>query len=158
MAAFHSPSNISNFKTSNNQNMSHNLYSNETGIYISKHPSVTLPTDPFLDVVSRIFSHKHAGQTALVDASSGLSIPYSELQPLLKSVASGLHQMGVAKGDVVLILLPNSIYYPIILLAVLYLGAIVTTMNPLSSFSEVKKQTACLNTRLAFTVIERARN
>ncbi|XP_076948906.1 4-coumarate--CoA ligase-like 6 [Bidens hawaiensis] len=156
MADYHSSSNISYFKTSNNKNMSHNLYSNETGIYISKHPSVTLPPDPFLDVVSRIFSHKHAGQTALVDATSGSSIPYSELQPLVKSVASGLHQMGVAKGDVVLILLPNSIYYPIILLAVLYLGAIVTTMNPLSSFSEVKKQTVCLNTRIAFTVIDRA--
>ncbi|KAL8238948.1 hypothetical protein R6Q59_015515 [Mikania micrantha] len=76
---------------------------------------------------------------------------------MVKLMANGLHhQLGVSKGDVVLILLPNSIYYPIILLGVLYLGAVVTTMNPLSSFSEVKKQTLGLHASVAFTVLDRA--
>lgn len=63
--------------------------------------------------------------------------------------------MGVSKGDVVLILLPNSIYYPVILLGVLYLGAVVTTMNPFSSFSEIKKQTLGLHVNVGFTLIHR---
>ncbi|KAI7752533.1 hypothetical protein M8C21_015884 [Ambrosia artemisiifolia] len=133
---------IVNLQPSNNQSHPRNWYSNTTGVYSSRHPSVTLPQEPFLDVVSHVFSHKHNGTTALIDAASGFSIPYSKLQPLVKSLASGLHHsLGVSKGDVVLILLPNSVYYPVILLGVLYLGAVVTTMNPFSSFSEVKKQT-----------------
>ncbi|KAI3703550.1 hypothetical protein L1987_73703 [Smallanthus sonchifolius] len=146
---FHSPSTKPCFSTSN-------LYSDKTGVYNSTHSPIPLPTAPFLDVVSRVFSHKHDGETALVDAASGSSISYSELQLLVKSVASGLHrQFGVSKGDVVLILLPNSVYYPVILLGVLYLGAVVTTMNPLSSFSEVKKQTLGVHASLAFTVVDR---
>ncbi|XP_052211014.1 4-coumarate--CoA ligase-like 6 isoform X2 [Diospyros lotus] len=130
-------------------------FSPETGIYKSKHPSIHLPSDPFLDVVSFIFSRAHQGVSALIDSSSGYSISYTELYPLVKSMASGLRQMGVSQGDVVLILLPNSVYFPIIFLGVVYLGAIVTTMNPLCSFSEVKKQTLDCNVSLAFTLGDR---
>uniref|UniRef100_A0A5B6YTS5 4-coumarate--CoA ligase n=1 Tax=Davidia involucrata TaxID=16924 RepID=A0A5B6YTS5_DAVIN len=130
-------------------------YSSETGIYHSKHPPIHLPSDPLLDIVSFIFSHKHNGVSALIDSSSGSSISYSELYPLVKSMASGLHQMGVKQGDVVLVLLPNSIYFPIIFLGVLYVGAIVTAMNPLSSLIEIKKQTLECNVTSAFTILEK---
>jgi 4-coumarate--CoA ligase len=66
-------------------------------------------------------------------------------------MASGLHKMGISQGDVVLLLLPNSIYYPIVFFAVLYIGAVVTTMNPLSSVAELKKQISDCNACLAFT-------
>jgi 4-coumarate--CoA ligase len=129
-------------------------YSPETGIYCSKHPSVELPSDPCLDVVSFVFSHQHNGVSALIDSLSGSSISYPELFPLVKSMASGLHNAGISKGDVILILLPNSVYYPIVFMGVLYLGAIVTTMNPLSSVLEIKKQITDCNVCLAFTVPE----
>ncbi|OMO87814.1 AMP-dependent synthetase/ligase [Corchorus capsularis] len=129
-------------------------YSPETGIYTSKHASVSIPTDPYLDVVSFIFSHQHQGVTAFIDSSSGYSISYSKLLPLVQSMASGLHHLGVSKGDVVLLLLPNSLHYPIIFFSVLYLGAIVTPMNPLSSMSEIKKQIADSNVCFAFTLLE----
>ncbi|KAB1216131.1 4-coumarate--CoA ligase-like 6 [Morella rubra] len=127
-------------------------YSSETGIYSSKHPVVELPSDPFLDVASFIFSHQHHGVSALIDSSSGSSISYPELYHFIKSMAFGLHNMGVSQGNVVLIMLPNSIYFPIVFLGVLYLGATVTTMNPLSSVLEIKKQTSDCNVGLAFTV------
>nr|QQH14890.1 4-coumarate-CoA ligase-like 6 [Cirsium japonicum] len=146
----------SNFEPSHNQSMAHNWYSDESGVYSSRHPRITLPSDPFYDVVSCVFSHKHNGKTALIDAETGVSISYTELQPLVKSMASGLHHLGVSKGDVVLILLPNSIYYPIVFLGVLYLGAVVTPMNPLSSFSEIKKQTLGSHVSFAFTLHDRA--
>lgn len=66
-------------------------------------------------------------------------------------MASGLHKMGISQGDVVLLLLPNSIYYPIVFFGVLYIGAVVTTMNPLSSVVELKKQISDCNACLAFT-------
>ncbi|KAI7733518.1 hypothetical protein M8C21_027322 [Ambrosia artemisiifolia] len=131
-------------------------YSLETGIYNSKHSARALPSNPFVDVVSYIFSHNHNGETSLIDASTGYSLSYSQLQPLVKSMASGLHhQMGVSKGDVVLLLLPNSIHFHIVFLGILYLGGVVTTMNPLSSVSEIKKQTTQCNVTLAFTLSTR---
>ncbi|KAH7855968.1 hypothetical protein Vadar_031123 [Vaccinium darrowii] len=135
-----------------NNNKYSNWYSPETGIYQSKHPPVNLPKHPFLDVVSHIFSQHHHGVSALIDSTSGHTIPYSHLYPLVKSMASSLHQMGISQGDVVLILLPNSVYFPIIVFGVLYLGAIVTTMNPLSTLSEIKKQALDSKAILAFTL------
>ncbi|KNA24856.1 hypothetical protein SOVF_011700 [Spinacia oleracea] len=143
-----------------NPDFDYSWYSPETGIYSSKHPKIHLPENPFLDVVTHIFSllnNNGGGNSVLVDSSSGYSIPYSELFPLVKSMACGLHQMGISKGDVVLILLPNSVYLPIIILGVVYLGAIVTPMNPLSSFSEAKQQTLCCHAKLAFTLAENTR-
>nr|GMC85838.1 4-coumarate--CoA ligase-like 6 [Ipomoea batatas] len=130
-------------------------FSVETGICKSTHPPVHLPSDSFLDVVSFIFSHKHGGVSALVDSQSGVSISYSELRSLVKSTAAALHQMDVSQGDVVMILLPNSIYFPVVLLGVLSLGAVVTTANPLSSLVEIKKQVSECNVRLVFTTLER---
>ncbi|XP_050377411.1 4-coumarate--CoA ligase-like 6 [Argentina anserina] len=129
-------------------------FSPDTGIYRSIHPNVNLPTDPFLDVVSFILSHSHNGVSALIDSSSGFSISYPKFYSLVKSMASGLHKMGVSQGDVVLLLLPNSVYYPIVFLGVLYIGAVVTTMNPLSSVVEVSKQIKDSNACFAFTGLE----
>ncbi|RVW89540.1 4-coumarate--CoA ligase-like 6 [Vitis vinifera] len=129
-------------------------FSPETGIYSSTYPSLPIPSDPHLDIVSFIFSKNHNGVSALTDYSSGFSISYSQLHPLVKSMASGLHQMGFSQGDVILLLLPNSIYFPVIFLAVLSLGGIATTMNPLSSLTEIRKQTVGCSLSLAFTVPE----
>ncbi|KAK4435522.1 4-coumarate--CoA ligase-like 6 [Sesamum alatum] len=130
-------------------------YSPETGVYQSKHPPVNLPSEPFLDVVSFIFSQKHDGVNALVDSSSGFSVSYSELFTLVKSVASGLHHMGVKQGDVILFLLPNSVCFPIVFLGALSVGAIVTPMNPLSSLLEIKRQVLDSNASLVFSVLDR---
>ncbi|XP_048230502.1 4-coumarate--CoA ligase-like 6 isoform X2 [Ricinus communis] len=143
-------------KPDNNNNNNPEWYCPQTGIYTSKHPTVSLPTDPFLDVVSFIFSHKHNGVTAFIDSFSGFSIPYSDLFPLVNSMASGLQNMGLKQGDVVLLLLPNSIYFPILFLGVLYLGAVVTTMNPLSTSLEIEKQISNCNACIAFSVLEKA--
>ena len=62
--------------------------------------------------------------------------------------------MGVSQGDVVLLLLPNIVYYPIVFLGALYIGAVVTSMNPLSSEVEIKKQTKDSNACFAFTGYE----
>nr|QTO31277.1 4-coumarate-CoA ligase [Ocimum kilimandscharicum] len=130
-------------------------YCPETGIYSSKYPSISLPSDPFLDVVSFIFSHEHDGLHALVDSASGLSVPYSKLLPLVKSMAAGLHHLGVKQGDVILILLPNSVCFPLILLGALSVGAVVTTLNPLSSLLEIRKQVLDSNASLVFSGIGR---
>lgn len=137
--------------TNFSNNCRSNWFSSETGIYSSRHKSIQLSSNPFIDVVSLIFSHKHKGVLALIDSSSGFSISYSELHQMVKSIASGLHKIGISKGDVVLFLLPNTIYFPVLFLGVLSVGAIATAMNPLSSLQEVKKQMNECNVTLALT-------
>ncbi|XP_019152880.1 PREDICTED: 4-coumarate--CoA ligase-like 6 isoform X1 [Ipomoea nil] len=133
-------------------------YSAETGIYRSLHPSVQLPSHPFLDVVSFIFSHNHGGVSALVDSQSGFSLSYPEFHSLVNSTAAALHRMGVSQGDVALLLLPNSIYFPVIFLGLLSVGAVAATMNPLSTLAEIKKQAFDCNVRLAFATPDRVQN
>lgn len=144
----------SSHENKKNPDVHDSCYNPETGIYSSKNPKIQLPENPFLDVVTHIFSYTNNGTSVLIDSSSGYSIPFSHLFSLVKSISFGLHEMGFSQGDVALILLPNSIYLPLIFLGVLYLGGIVTPMNPLSSFSEVKKQTLGCHATMAFTIGE----
>ncbi|CAL1399536.1 unnamed protein product [Linum trigynum] len=136
-----------------------------TGIYSSPHAAVALPADPLLDLVSFIFSHcRHndapntssSSAVALLDSASGHSISYQDLFPLVKSTASALHKLGIRNGDVVLLLLPNSIYFPVAFLAVLYSGAVVTPMNPLATVVEIEKRIADCGVRFGFASPERA--
>ncbi|CAN1193940.1 4-coumarate--CoA ligase-like 6 [Linum perenne] len=136
-------------------------FSSDTGIYTSTHPAVSLPTDTFLDLTSFIFSHHRrppftTSLTAILDSSSSHSISYNDLFPLVKSLASYLHKSGLRKGHVVLLLLPNSIYFPVIFLAVLYIGAVVTTINPLATVPEIKTRIADCGACFAFASHDRA--
>ncbi|KAL1224751.1 4-coumarate--CoA ligase-like 6 [Cardamine amara subsp. amara] len=130
-------------------------FSPKTGIYTSKFPSVNLPVNPNLDAVTALFSYRHDGDAALVDSLTGFSISHIELQIMVQSMAAGIcHDLGVQQGDVVSLVLPNSVYFPLIFLSLISLGAIVTTMNPSSSLGEIKKQVSECNVGLAFTSTE----
>ncbi|CAI0418740.1 unnamed protein product [Linum tenue] len=136
----------------------------ETGIYRSPHAAVALPADPLLDLVSFIFSHRRrdaphtssSSAVALLDSASGDSITYQDLFPLVKSTASALQKSGIRHGDAVLLVLPNSIHFPVVFLAVLYAGAVVTTMNPLATVVEIQKRIADCGVRLGLAAQERA--
>ncbi|KAJ7942591.1 4-coumarate--CoA ligase-like [Quillaja saponaria] len=69
-------------------------------------------------------------------------------------MASGLHKMSVSKSDVVLLLLPNSIYYPIIFLGILYLGSSCYNHESSLYYPEIKKQ-LLIPRFLAFTLSEK---
>ncbi|KAF8026261.1 hypothetical protein BT93_F2923 [Corymbia citriodora subsp. variegata] len=117
----------------------------------SKRRPIPLPPNPFLDVTTFISSHSHRGSTALIDASSGLHVSFPELWRSVDSLASRLSASGIRKGDVVLLLSPNSISFPVVCLAVMSLGAVITTTNPLNTASEIAKQIADSKPVLAFT-------
>ncbi|CAM6096361.1 unnamed protein product [Calypogeia fissa] len=111
------------------------------GVYYSKRQPVSIPNGPYLDFTSFTFrSGKYLDRVALVDAPTGKSLSYRDLRQQVKSVASGLADLGVKKGDVVMILSPNSIQYPVLLLAITSIGAVVTAVNPLNTTKEVVVQ------------------
>ncbi|RME23759.1 MAG: long-chain fatty acid--CoA ligase [Deltaproteobacteria bacterium] len=70
----------------------------------------------------------------------GHSYTYRQLRRWVDSFATALSQLGVNKGDVVGLRMPNSVHYVIAYYAALKLGAIVTANNPLYKAGEIEHQ------------------
>ncbi|CAH2036721.1 unnamed protein product [Thlaspi arvense] len=120
--------------------------------FYTKRKPLSLPANPSLDVTTFISSQPHRGTTAFIDAATGHRISFSDLWRAVDRVADCLHHdIGIRRGDVVLILSPNSVYIPIVCLSVMSLGAVVTTANTLNTAGEISRQIADSNPTLAFT-------
>nr|AGW27194.1 4-coumarate:coenzyme A ligase 4 [Salvia miltiorrhiza] len=121
--------------------------------FYSKRKPIPLPANQSLDVTTFISSRAHHGEVAFIDAASGRSLTFAELWRAVDAVSTSLSSdFGIRKGHVILLLTPNSIYFPIVCLAVMSLGAIITTTNPLNTAREIAKQIADSKPSLAFTV------
>ncbi|RZC55016.1 hypothetical protein C5167_013863 [Papaver somniferum] len=121
-------------------------------IFYSKRKQLLLPCNENLDITTFLSSKVHRGKTAYIDSSTGKSLTFSQLWKAVDSVSSFLSvDLKIRKGDVILILSPNSIFFPVICLSVMSLGAIITTTNPLNTPQEIDKQIADSNPILAFT-------
>jgi 4-coumarate--CoA ligase len=132
------------------------FYSAATGVYSSTHPPLALPADPSLSLVTHLFATAglpvvpgsnmsiittHPDSPCLVDAATSHAVSRADLGRLVSSLAAGLRRRHrLRKGDVVLLLLPNSVAFPVAFLAVLAAGAVATTMNPSSAAAEIAER------------------
>ena len=73
-------------------------------------------------------------------------LTYAELNDNVEKLSSGLHEMGLKKGDMIGVILPNMPEYVYLLFACTKLGIIPVNINPLYTFNEIK--TVVQNTRL----------
>ena len=62
---------------------------------------------------------------------TGKSLTFRQLLEDINTVADALWNLGVRKGDVVLIFSTNAIETPVITYALLKIGAVMTACNPL---------------------------
>ncbi|CAI8592405.1 unnamed protein product [Vicia faba] len=126
------------------------------GIYRSLRPSLTLPKNPNLSLVTHLFNNVASSQTktALIDADSNQTLTFAQLKALTVKLSRALFNTGVKKTDVVLFLAPNSYLYPVLFLAVTSIGAIASTVNPAYTSAEVSKQAKDSNPKLIITVAE----
>ncbi|BAJ32991.1 MULTISPECIES: AMP-binding protein [Kitasatospora] len=83
---------------------------------------------------------EHADRPALVDGLTGRSVSYRELDAGSRRLAAGLAAAGVAQGDVVALLCPNSLAYPLAFYGTTRTGATVTPVNPLATAAELAGQ------------------
>ncbi|KAI3470524.1 hypothetical protein Pfo_027187 [Paulownia fortunei] len=138
-------------------------FNSQTGIYhsllqLTEHQKI--PAQPNLDIATYVLSHfpppeQAETRVALIDSATGHRVTYAHLHRSITSLAAGLyHGLGVRKGDVVFILSPNSLLYPIICLAVLFIGAVITTANPLNTELEIAKQVRDSGAKLAISAPE----
>ncbi|KAL6907694.1 hypothetical protein ACP4OV_002733 [Aristida adscensionis] len=131
-------------------------YCAATRSFRSKRAPVPLPAAPDLDVVTFLASRRHAGVVALVDAATGRRTTFAELWRAVAGAASALAAppLSLRKGQVALILSPNSVHFPVAALAAMSLGVVLTTANPLNTDAEIAKQVADARPVLAFTTRE----
>jgi acyl-CoA synthetase (AMP-forming)/AMP-acid ligase II len=107
----------------------------------SPHPDVAIPA---------VSLHEHVlggaaargDKPALIDGTTGAVTTYAELAERVRAVAAGLAELGIRQGDAVGLLAPNSVDWPVAFHAVIALGGIVTSINPLLTPDEIGKQLA----------------
>ena len=72
--------------------------------------------------------------------SIGTEMKNERLDRLVKAFAGYLQSQGIKKGDRVAIMLPNILQYPVVLFAILRIGAVVVNVNPLYTARELNHQ------------------
>jgi acyl-CoA synthetase (AMP-forming)/AMP-acid ligase II len=119
--------------------------------YRSPYPDITVPDVNLFDQVFRHAATK-PDAIAMADGLTGRTITYGSLLEQIRQTAAGLAARGIRKGDVVSLWSPNVPEWPIVFFAVVKLGAIVHTSNPVSTPEELSFQLKDGDAKMLFTV------
>jgi acyl-CoA synthetase (AMP-forming)/AMP-acid ligase II len=119
--------------------------------YRSPYPDITVPN---ISLIEQVFSNavKTPDAIAMADGLTGRTISYGALLEQIRRTAAGLAARGIKKGDVVSLWSPNVPEWPVVFFAVVKLGAIVHTSNPVSTPEELSFQLNDGNAKMLFTV------
>ncbi len=98
------------------------------------------PAVPEHSLADYIESHARAHGSCTAIEYLGVSISYAALDRLANQLANGLAGLGVGKGDVIGVHLPNTPQYLITLVAAAKLGAALSGVSPLLTPAEVIHQ------------------
>lgn len=121
-----------------------------THIFKSKLPDIPLPNNLLLHEYCFLKLPDVAHRTCLISAAR--SYTYADTHGASRKVAAGMSKLGIQKGDVVMILLPNSPEFVFTFMALSMLGAVATTANPSYTAAELSKQLAVSNAKLVVTL------
>ena len=91
---------------------------------------------------------------AVIDAPTGRTLSYRELNDQVRRVAAGLRARGVAKGDVLALCSPNGPEFVVTYYAAASAGAAITTVNPVVTSSEMAAQLTAAGARWLVTTPE----
>src|SRR5215210_3711782 len=115
-------------------------------VFRSPFPDVQVPEVSLTEYVLGGAAQR-GDKPALIDGATGAVTTYAELAGDVAAVAAGLAAEGIGPGDAVGLLAPNSPAWPVAYHAVISLGAIVTSINPLLTRDEIAKQLRDANAR-----------
>ncbi|KAM7280445.1 hypothetical protein ACFE04_007579 [Oxalis oulophora] len=127
-----------------NKNDSKTGFNSVTKTFHSLRPSLNLP--PYSTSLSSatyafsLRSNSPPSTPALIDASTGQHISYTEFTHRVSSLAFHLQStFKLSKGDVALIVTPNSIRVPILYFALLSINVVASPINPISTDFEISR-------------------
>ncbi|MBN2570336.1 MAG: AMP-binding protein, partial [Deltaproteobacteria bacterium] len=95
------------------------------------------PDESLADIL-RESAEKNRDKTAIIFLDT--SIAYGKLWDMVQRMAKGLAGLGLVKGDVCAIMLPNSYQFVVSYYACHLIGVIVTTINPTYKALEIRHQ------------------
>lgn len=105
-------------------------------------PRVPIDTPPLrysslLEMVQASLK-KYANNVAFV--SAGTEFTYRQVDELSDQFAGYLHSIGIKAGDVVAIMMPNAVQFPVCFVGAMKLGCTLTNVNPLYTVRELNHQ------------------
>ncbi|KAK8925641.1 4-coumarate--CoA ligase 1 [Platanthera zijinensis] len=87
----------------------------------------------------------------LIDATTGSVLTYSDVRLSSVRVSAGLRRLGIRRGHVIMLLLPNCPEFVLSFLGASTRGAVSTTANPFFTPAEIRKQVSASAARLIIT-------
>lgn len=120
-------------------------------IHRSPLADVAIPAVPITEHVLR-YAKSVPDRIALIDAPSGRSYTYGQLDALIHAFAGGLAARGLGKGDTIGLMSPNIPEYAIVFHGAAVAGVAVTTINPTYTAEEVRYQLNDSSSTLLVTI------
>ena len=107
--------------------------------FTSPLPSVSIPAAPLTQFTLER-ANELADKAAFIDAATGGTMTYGELEEAVRRQAGGWLESGLEKGDVVAVMAPNCPEYCVVFHGVALAGGVLTTVNPTYTRGEVHHQ------------------
>jgi 4-coumarate--CoA ligase len=110
-------------------------------IFQSRFSPVSVPDDVTVPEFVLAGAEAYADKVALVEAMpGGQSYTYGEVARDVARFARALRSVGIRKGHVVVVALPNLAVYPVVSLGIMSAGGVFSGVNPRAIAAEIKKQ------------------
>ncbi|XP_078443553.1 acyl-CoA synthetase 5 [Wolffia australiana] len=119
--------------------------------YVFKGRSVAVPEGLTLPEFVLQGAERYADKVALVEASSGKEYTYAAVARDVARLAKALRSLGLRRGDVVVVVLPNCAVYPVVALGIMAAGGVFSGANPLALPAEIAKQVQDADAKLLVT-------
>jgi len=109
-------------------------------IFQSPYAAVEIPND--IALIDYLFerARRWPDKPAYIEAATGIVRTFSDVIAASERAASGFAEQGLTPGEVVAIYSPNTFDWPIAYYGLLRAGAVVTTVNPLLTANELRRQ------------------
>ncbi|KAF8400130.1 hypothetical protein HHK36_013426 [Tetracentron sinense] len=123
----------------------------EQHIFSSQFPPVSVPDNMTLPEFVLHDAELYADKVAFVQDVTGKEYTYGHVVRDTKRFAKALRSLGLRKGGVVVVVLPNVAEYAIIALGIMAAGGVFSGANPSAHGSEIKKQVEDADAKLIVT-------
>ncbi|XP_057768611.1 4-coumarate--CoA ligase-like 1 [Salvia miltiorrhiza] len=120
-------------------------------IFRSKFPAVEVPKDVTLPEFVLSGIEPYLDKVAVVDSITGKGYTYREVKRDVYRFSKALRSLGLRKGRVVVVLLPNVAEYATLALGIMAAGGVFSGANPNGHASEIKSQVEAADAKLIVT-------
>ncbi|KAK4489826.1 hypothetical protein RD792_000470 [Penstemon davidsonii] len=127
------------------------LQSAESHVFTSKLPNIPISNHIPLHTYCFENSTQYPDRICLLSGNSGKSYTFAETHLICRKVAAGLSNLGVNRGDVVMVLLQNCPEFVFTFMGASMIGAVTTTANPFYTTNEIVKQFKASKSKLIVT-------